>query len=121
MCTKINETTKTKFEELMNSCIDVTDHSEASLFVAEVEDFITKNGINTKSGGKFYFYYVMQEYESYEGIVKNFINEHEHDLDEGCTLPKLGFKWLPCSNRLVLGVYDGIGDFEEWLAWEFDI
>lgn len=118
MCTKINETTKTKFEELMNSCINVTDHGEASLFVAEAEDFITKNGINTKSGGKFYFYYVMQEYESFENVVNIFIVEHNL---EDCELPEVGFKWLPCDNRLVLGIYDGIGGFEECRAWEFDI
>ena len=115
MCTKINETTKTKFEDLMNSCVDVTNHSEANSFVCEVEDFIKSNGINSK----FYYYYVMQEYESFENVVNIFIEEHLSEED--CELPEVGFKWLPCDNRLVLGIYDGIGGFEECRAWEFDV
>jgi hypothetical protein len=115
MCTKINETNKTKFEELMNGCINVTNHDEASSFVREVEDFIISNGINSK----FYYYYVMQEYESFENVVNIFIKEH--NLEEDCEFPEVGFKWLPCDNRLVLGIYDGIGGFEEYRTWEFDV
>lgn len=115
MCSKINETTKAKFEELMNGCVDVTNHSEADSFICEVEDFIKINDINSK----FNYYYVMQTYERFENVVNRFIEEHLSGED--CEVPKVGFKWFPCDNRLVLGIYDEIGGSEEFRAWEFDV
>ena len=103
--------------ELMNSCIDVDSERWARDFFDDAETLARELNLVLVDGRKFSADDAVEEWRDVEHIVEKWIDDEELELDGD--IPMVGLVYRMHDDRLVLGIHDGVGGFDEMAAWEF--
>lgn len=106
-----------KWYSLMESCVDVFDESWARDFFDDVESLARELNLTLIDGRKFSADDALEDWRIVEDKVNEWIEEEDLDVDDG--LPNVGLVYRTHNDRLVLGIHDGIGGFDEMASWEF--
>lgn len=106
-----------KWYMLMESCVDVFDENWARDFFDDVETMSRELGLTLVDGRNFSADDAMEDWLYVEEKVNEWIDEENLDVDDG--LPNVGLVYRTHNDKLVLGIHDGIGGFDEMAIWEF--
>ena len=106
--------------ELMNYCVNIDSESEARSFFRDVEKTAKDLGFVLSDGREFSARDAVHDWKIVEKKVdewvEDLIRENGEDV-EG--LPNIGLIYRNYGDRLVLGIHDGVGGFDEMSEWEF--